>query len=353
MKKLFRKLLDMATPLEARWDRLLILGRRPAFHHQFTAVVLAGFALGTLSLVRATEQAAPIATQISPANPGSLQEGIESAFRAGQKKVVVPPGTYRLAHSGNRACLIFSELSDFEIDARGVTLLRTDPTRGGIEFNRCRNVTLRGATLLNETPPFTQGTLTGISPDGAWYEVRMDKGYPANFDDPRTGIAQPVGYLFDPKTRQWKAGAMDCFFGRVERLGPDLFRLFFKKPFEPGTQPAVVGDWMAFRGKGGTDIHLGGCARMVVTNVTILNGGGFCVHEQGGEGGNYYSYQVTYGPKPSGATNEPLIACNADAFHSGGVRKGPTLENCLFEGMCDDGVPIHGSFALVMEGAGD
>jgi hypothetical protein len=73
------------------------------------------------------------------------------------------------------------------------------------------------------------------------------------------------------------------------------------------------------------------------------------VHEDGGEGGNRYRYTVTYGPKPQGAAEAPLLSCNADSFHSSGVRKGPVLEGCLFEGMGDDGIPIHGSYALIVE----
>ncbi|HLY75631.1 MAG TPA: right-handed parallel beta-helix repeat-containing protein, partial [Planctomycetota bacterium] len=77
-----------------------------------------------------------------------------------------------------------------------------------------------------------------------------------------------------------------------------------------------------------------------------------CVHEDGGGGGNRYQYTVTFGPRPPGATEAPLLACNADAFHSSGVRRGPTLEGCLFEGMGDDGIPIHGAYALIVGSQG-
>jgi hypothetical protein len=88
---------------------------------------------------------------------------------------------------------------------------------------------------------------------------------------------------------------------------------------------------------------------MRIEAVRVLGGSGFCVSEFGGDGGNYYNYTVSYPPKPDGATEAPLLASNADAFHSNSVRNGPTLENCLFEGMGDDGIPIHGWYAFVME----
>jgi len=84
--------------------------------------------------------------------------------------------------------------------------------------------------------------------------------------------------------------------------------------------------------------------------VTIRSGSGFCLHEDRGEGGNIFRrYRVTYGKTPAGATESPLIACNADAFHSSGVRVGPQLLDCSFEGMCDDGIAIHGAFSQVEE----
>lgn len=293
--------------------------------------------------------------QISPQNPETIQSGIMEAYESGLKQVVIPAGIYRLPVPDRGPYLIFDDMVDFEIDARGVTLLRTDPTRGCIVFNNCRNVKLRGATLLNETPPFTQGTIEGIDPNGNWYEVKIDKGWPANFDDPKTGVASPRGTIFDPETRQFKTGTKDCFFGQVERRGTDRFRLFFEanQRLDPKTHPAVVGDWIAFRGRGVTDIEIKGCSEMVIDGVTILSGSGFCIHEIGGEGGNRYTYTVTYAPAPDGAENRPLMACNADAFHSRNMRKGPILENCLFEGMQDDGIPIRGTFALVAESNGN
>ncbi|MEX0986620.1 MAG: hypothetical protein WD052_04010 [Bacteroidales bacterium] len=292
--------------------------------------------------------------QISPQNPESFQSGIIQAYEAGKKQVVIPSGVYRLPEPDRGPYMIFNDMVDFEIDARGVTLLRTDPTRGCIVFNNCRNVRIRGVTLLNETPPFTQGTVVGIDPNGDWYDVRIDKGWPANFDDPRTGVASPRGTIFDPETSQYKTGTKDCFFSKVERQGTDRFRLFFaaNQKLDPKTHPAVVGDWIAFRGRGETDIAINECSEMFIDGVTILSGGGFCIHETGGEGGNRYTYTVTYAQAPAGADKRPLMACNADAFHSRSMRKGPILENCLFEGMQDDGIPIHGSFALVAEGNG-
>ena len=317
------------------------------------AAVVAAVSWGAARGAAATTAAAPQPpVRIAPGDPASLQKGIEAAWKAGLKRIVVPAGIYRPASPGGRFYLAFADLADFEIDARGATLLRADPTKGGIEFLRCRNVALRGLALANETPPFTQGAIAAVDPKGLWYEVRIDQGYPAAFDDPKFFPAAPTGYLFDPATRQWKPDSQDFYCTRAERRGPDLFRIHFDRPRMPDAENVALGDLMAFRGNGRTDIYVGRCSGMRIEGVAIRSGGGFCIHEDGGEGGNRYTYTVTYGPKPQGADAAPLIACNADAFHSSGVRRGPTLEGCLFEGMPDDGIPIHGAYAMVVEADG-
>ena len=266
----------------------------------------------------------------------ALPQALEVAVKSGVKKIIIAPGTYVVDTT-----LAFRSLTNVTIDATGVTLLRRQPTVRGLDFDRCHHVTLRGLKLQCAVPPFTQGRVEKLDDAGKWLELRVDAGYPTNYFGHKT-----TGYFFDPATQQWKPGTYDFGFDRADDLGGGLFRLHGSLGRAP--RACAVGDLMAFRGPGSADILVAGCSAMEISDVVIRHGSGFCIHEDGGEGGNRYSYAVTYGPKPPGATAEPLISANADAFHSSGVRHGPTLDGCRFEGMCDDGVPIHGSYALVL-----
>lgn len=286
---------------------------------------------------------------LGPADPASVQRAFDDAVRAGRERLVIPPGTYRLPPTDGLWSLTIRNAKDLQIEATGAEFLISDLRKGGLQFFRCRNVRLTGLSIRHETPPFTQGRIDAIADDELSYDVRLHDGYPADFDNASLFPVRPTGYVFDSRTRQWKAGTIDVTADRVERLGDRKFRLHFPRKSGASLHAAAVGDLIAFRGRGFTDIHLGSCAGMRIENVTIRHGGGFCVHEEGGDGGNFYRYAVTYGPTPTGATEAPLMACNADAFHSSGVRKGPTLDGCSFEGMGDDGIPIHGAYALVVE----
>ena len=299
--------------------------------------------LSSLSRLEADE-----VSTISPADPGTLLTGILAAYQQGKAKVVIPKGTYKFTalpfHGG--ALLPFSGLHNFEIYGEGVTIL-CPPGGDLIAFYNCKHVTLTGLELRRDPIPFPQGKITSISPSRTSYDVRIDRGYPG-LDQANEG-AQPVGYLFSRTNRQWKPGSQDYYSQSVEHLDGSEYRVHMGSPLGLEIE---VGDLIAYRGPGGREIYLGGCESMRILDVSIKSGSGFCVHEDGGEGHHYYRYSVTYGPRPPGAGEDPLIASNADSFHSSGVRNGPTLKGCHFEGMCDDGIPIHGSYALCCEANG-
>ena len=53
---------------------------------------------------------------------------------------------------------------------------------------------------------------------------------------------------------------------------------------------------------------------------------------------------------PAGATEEQLVGCGADGFHSAGMRTGPTIDRCAWEGLLhDDCIAIHGYLQQVVQ----
>ena len=89
-------------------------------------------------------------------------------------------------------------------------------------------------------------------------------------------------------------------------------------------------------------------------DITLKNSGFAAFFETGGDGGHrYLRCRVARGPRPAGASEDPLISCGADGFHSTGTRVGPTFEHCTWEGvLLDDCIAVHGSFQKVIRGEG-
>ena len=309
----------------------------------FLATVCLGVTANIALAPRAHAQTAP--PVINPQTPASLRAGITAAAQAGAKRVVIPPGIYLLPASDGPFNLEFTGLKDLEIEASGVTLLLPDPTKGGLRFTRCQNVTLRGATIRNATIPFTQGTISAIAPDRKSLEVTLDAGYPTNMDDAKFFAANGVWYLFDRATRRLKNGSPDFRGTGVEKLASDRFRVGFAAPLAGAIE---VGDLTARRGLGASGLQSNECAGMTFENVSVQFAGGFGFFESGGAGGNRYrAVSVKPGPRPPGASADPLLASNADGLHSSGVGKGPLVENSLFTRMPDDGIAIHGEYQMV------
>ncbi|MDP9172559.1 MAG: right-handed parallel beta-helix repeat-containing protein [Planctomycetota bacterium] len=278
-----------------------------------------------------------------------IEDLVNQASANHQTSVTIPPGTYSLsADTSLRYHLQFQNLQNLTIDATGVTLVCTNTLIGGVFFSGCANVTFQGATIVYPTPCFTQGVVLGVGPGASYIDVKIDLGWPSNLDNPTFFPQHPAANIFDPSTRLWKRGVDEPWLKAPQRLGPRRFRIPAGRAFPADSAPINAGDLIAFRGVGSNGVLLYRCTGMLLDELTVMSAGGYGIYENGGGGNRYHAIQVTYGPTPPTATTAPLLSANADGFHSTASRTGPMINNCLFEGMPDDGIAIHGLFAMVV-----
>jgi hypothetical protein len=287
---------------------------------------------------------------ISPRDPTSVQLAIDQAIKLRIPRIVIPAGVYRIPSPprGSRAHLTFVGATQLEIDATGVTFIFTDRRRGSIMFADCDGVTFRGATLRRETLPFSQGRIEAIDEKGRSIDIRIDKGFPADIDDPSL-FDTFWANVFDREGKRWLSHYRAATPPVMHRLGPDLLRVEMAESIASVKAPVEVGTPLCWRGATRDDLLLTHDANMTIANVTVEGGIGMCFHEMGGEGGNIYrGCRVTYPPRPAGAEVDARCSSCADGFHSSDVRRGPVIENCTFEGVDDDAIAIHGDYACVV-----
>jgi hypothetical protein len=291
------------------------------------------------------------------ASAWSVQKAIDDAYKRGERSIRLKADVYRIKPGpGKGAHLRFSGMKDFSIDAGGSTFVLENPNSLGVVFDSCRNVSLDGAVITRETPPFTQGDVVGIAPDRSYVDIKIHTGYPSDMDDPgyKPTAAGWGGVItfFDEKGKL-KKDVLDLAFKikEIKALGDGVFRVLIKSPFD-ARMPLAIGDMAAWRRSGSSQLVVLGCGGMRFTNLTISNSSLLAVFEGRGDGGNYYNYKVTYAAPPKGASRKPLLSSAADGFNSADTRKGPTLEGCLWEGMHDDAVNIHGSLSMIIERRG-
>ncbi|XHR29490.1 MAG: right-handed parallel beta-helix repeat-containing protein [Chthoniobacteraceae bacterium] len=306
--------------------------------------------------VASGEQSPTPAPQVQDGS--SIYATICAAAQAGQPRVVIPPGVYRIPApeviaGKDQAHWEFTEIQNLEIDATGAVFIFTGRHAGSMVFRKCKNITLRGATLRRETPAFSQGKIVAIDPQGKFVDIRIDKGYPTDIDDPAlfdhfwSNVFRPEG-----QQRGWITQLRAPTPYVMKRLDTDLMRVDSHEI--NATNPRIqAGDRLAWRGRTFYDIMLWKCSDITMNRVTVAGGCGMGFIELGGDGGHVYEdCVITYGARPPGAVDDPLYSTNADGFHSSDVRKGARLERCRFEGMDDDGMAVHGNFAIVCEADG-
>lgn len=285
-----------------------------------------------------------VTVAIDPKDTTSIQRAIQEAQRKGYSKVRIPAGVYRIPKPVEGLWhLSFSNLKNIEIDATNVTFLFEGRDKRAMVFNDCDNVTFKGATLLRDIPTFSQGKVESIATTRTYADIRIDKGYPLDGE-----AAAAVIDIYQAGTRKLKPYVPDLYFAKAERVEPDLIRFHFRAPLDSRI-PLAIGDAAAWRTQNASDISLRTTSRMKLLYITIKNGQGAGFQELNGEGGNLYSHcTITYAAPPAGAVDEPLLACSRDGLLSSCMRKGPIVENCLFEGLNDDCLNIAGRYGLLV-----
>ena len=267
---------------------------------------------------------------------------ITQAIASGQKKIVIPPGTYRLGpESGGKSIWNLIGLKDVEIIADGVTLLGTKLTRA-VQIQNCKGVTLRGLIVDYDPLPFTQGTVSGVAADKGWIDVKLHAGYPRK-PYPRIDV-------IDPATRFRKRGMPFLWGTKAELRGDDVVRISLKDI--GGT--AVIGDLASLSTGQASDgvphaMVVENCTAIILQEVTIHSAPGMGILECDGEGGSsMLGCRVVPGPKPAGATEERLLSSSWDAIQSKTMRKGPRLEKCEVRDAGDDSWSVQSSDFLVV-----
>ncbi len=289
------------------------------------------------------------ATVGDPRRPTALAAEIINAYSRGERDITITPGAYVLPATGKNS-IELKGWQDTTVHCKGVTIIFEDTVHRPILLSGCSNVIIEDATLQFADISYTQGRIKAVAEDtrGKYVEWRIDVGYRTDIDPSR------VTYnVIDQKTRLLKVGTGDSGAKEVITIHPGHYRLYQIAGLMGG---ALVNDWLVCRAKGGSSIvQLDQSERCTMGRITLKNAGFAAFFETGGEGGHqYFGCKIARGPRPAGATEEQLVSCGADGFHSTGTKTGPTIDHCIWEGvLLDDCIAVHGSFQEVIRAEGN
>lgn len=280
------------------------------------------------------------------AEPADFRPMVAEAIKRGDAKIVIPPGTYRLApEGGGKVVWSLQGAKNVEIIADGVSLVSTKLTRA-VNLDSCTKITIQGLTVDYDPLPFTQGTVTQVAEDRSWIDVKLHEGYPRK---PYSRID-----VVDPATRYRKRGMPFLWGTKAEMQGEDVVRITLKGI----GNTAVKGDLASLNTGSGQDgiphaVSLERCDGVTLRNVTVHSAPGMGILEADGEGNSrYLGCKVVPGPRPPGAKEERLLSSSWDAIQTKTVRVGPHVEGCEVREAGDDSWSVQSSDYLVLKKTG-
>jgi len=276
-----------------------------------------------------------------------LQGFIDQSIKAGTRRVVVPPGRYRVVPR-NRQHLVLRDLQDVQIVADGVEMVCTETTRA-LTVANCRNVTVRGLVIDYDPLPFTQGRIVKLSEDKKIHEIELFEGYPA------AGTARPFKYeIFRPDTRTLRCE--DHYPQKVEVIDPRHLRIVngsgSARDAEQAGDLAVIGVEYAPRGSAAHAVECSGSVNVRLENIELYASNCFGFLEYNCDGNAYFRCRIdrrAAAADPVRRADPRLRSLNADAFHSKHAIRGPSVVECVARFMGDDGINICGDYHMVSE----
>ena len=285
-------------------------------------------------------------------NSADLRALIDAELAAGNKRIVIPQGRYRVqAHRGSH--LVFSGLTDVEIIAENVELVCTSTVRA-VLFEDCANVTIRGLTVDYDPLPFTQGKIVAMAPDKSWMEFEVAEGYPADQLKEHIQIYKPATGTLRRGDAQWDE--------KISARGESRHRVSKAQGyrFDPAEDTEQIGDIVVIKnryGKPGSPhvIEVLGCKGMRFEDITLFASPSFGFLERHCDGSTYLRCVVdrrTPENDPVKRALPRMRSLNADAFHSKDALKGPAILSCTARFMGDDAVNINGRYHYVLGSSG-
>ncbi len=262
------------------------------------------------------------------AGPGAtLQLG------AGRYRVGGTPGAgYALPVAGARGLSIAGDPA---------TIVVADPALGCLSLSDCDDCRVTGVVIDYDPPPFAQTTVTRLDPGGRTFDVEVAPGYPLLdaplFSFPAPDVVHPgaFGAAFDPATRRLKPGMVDfVFVTAAEPTGPRTFRLTPRDGVPAGLAPADAFVYVTRQGGNAVASYRSSGTRIDRVVVRAANSIAFALVQSDAA----RVTRCTVGLEPGSGR---LVSTNADGVHAQGCRIGPTVEDCAFAAMMDDGLNVY------------
>ena len=262
----------------------------------------------------------------------------KEAKAKGWKRILIPKGRFELRANGNPESLdvLFpvAGIDGLAIEGHEAELMMTGQA-AVFGFSHCRNVTLSGLTLDWARPPFSEGTV--VASAARHFDVKVRDEYPVKGGEP---VGAFMTYHTDTHLPDGRDLDVYDSVERTELIAPQVLRVHLKRDIE-----VPVGKLLVLRHQvyGYDTFRFIRCADVTVSDVTVHTTPGMGLVSAVTTNIALRKFNVQIRPRST-----RLMSATADATHFAGCKGTVSIEDCLFEGMGDDGVNIKSGLYLTV-----
>ena len=278
-----------------------------------------------------------------------FQAGVNYASKNHIATVTADRGSYYFLTQNSEFQYVFlTGIANVTIDLQYSDLYFANGNILGIQLTNCTNVTLKNFTADYLHLPFTQVTVTSVSPSARTIGFATLSGYPLpssfNSYTPPPSYVDDGFFVFDFRGGQQVRGT-----GRMAVAGPlndSSVTIADPAPWSQSAQIANIqpGDTLVIERRSGiATIYAGQSSGLTIHNVSIY-ASGFIGVLIGGASSRVDHVQVM--PRP-GTTR--LIATNADGIHLGNSGANNMITNNTIRRGCDDAIAIDGQWSAIVQ----
>lgn len=256
------------------------------------------------------------------------------------RRLLIPRGKYHLREGGNpenpNILLFFKNLEGVEIEGEEAELEVSGFT-ALFYFTGCKGVSVKGLSIDSPRPAFSVGEVTASGP--RFFDLLVEPEYPVNGKEPIRAFMD-----YDPKTRLPLGRDLDVYKAaeRTELIAPQTLRVWLNRDLTVPAGKLLVARHRIYESHA---FMFSRCSEVALRDCAVYSAPGMGLAALQCENVSLKRFQVLKRP----GSRRPM-SVTADATHFGGCKGTVTLEDCVFEGMGDDGVNVKsGLYLSVLE----
>jgi len=244
-------------------------------------------------------------------------------------------------------CIQIVGVKGVTIAGQGVEseIIITCPLAVAFKLTDCKDITFKDLAIDYDPIPFTQGSILAVNEQTGTFDYKIDEGFPALSKYWFTECDAKWGMSFD-NTRKFRMGADSAVFSDSwDDLGNASWRMHLHNKNQASN--LKVGDRFVHLARMGgvSAIFFSHCNQTKIDNVHIFANPGTAAIFHLCEG-DIHVDGLQVRPRPGSGR---IFSLNGDCVHCQSCRKGPLIENCIFEGMSDDGMNFYAKPNLIKD----